>query len=226
MLIYSYPAFQLATIDPASPIPHVRSHILRSFLQSESTPDLPLLISTTDIRTPKVDQIINNPNIESSWWIEGTKEQFRIAGRVSLVASPNHDLFTITRDQLLNNAKVDPEGGLAALKPAEYDWERERIETFKRMSAHMKASWCRPVPGSILNGGQDEARKWPERVEEPGEDDGEEAKKNWATALNNFALVIIEPIEIDYLTMAIVPNRRFKFVRAVDGGWDEVEVVP
>lgn len=126
----------------------------------------------------------------------------------------------------MNNAKVDPEGGLAALKPAEYDWETKRFEMFKAMSAHMKASWCRPVPGSILKGGQEEARKWPERVEEPGDDGNEEAKKNWATALNNFALVIIEPIEIDYLTMAIVPNRRFRFVRAVEGGWDEVEVVP
>lgn len=185
-----------------------------------------MLISSTDVRTPKVDQILSNPNTEAAWWIEGTQEQFRITGRVSLVTSPHHQLYKVTREQLLNNAKVDPEGGLAALKPAEYDWETKRTEVFKKMSAHMKASWCRPTPGSVLEDGPDEAKKWPERVEEPKEGDNEEARKNWSAAMGNFALVVIEPSEIDYLTMAVVPNRRFNFARAVEGGWNEVEVVP
>jgi hypothetical protein len=77
-----------------------------------------------------------------------------------------------------------------------------------------------------LEGGPEEAKKWPERLEEPKEGDSEEAWKNWAMALGNFALVVIEPSEIDYLTMAVIPNRRFRFARAVEGGWDEVEVVP
>lgn len=126
----------------------------------------------------------------------------------------------------MNNANVDSEGGLAALRPAEYDWETKRVEVFKNMSAHMKASWCRPTPGSVLEGGPDAAKKWPVRVEEPKEGDSEEVRKNWATALGNFALVVIEPSEVDYVTMAVVPNRRFMFTRAVEGGWDEVEVVP
>ncbi|KXN84987.1 Pyridoxine/pyridoxamine 5'-phosphate oxidase 2 [Leucoagaricus sp. SymC.cos] len=218
--------FQLATIDVGSPIPRARSHIFRSFLESPITPGLPLLISSTDVRTPKVHQILNNPNVEAVWWIEGTREQFRFTGRVSMVTSPNDELFNKTRAQLLNNAEVDSEGGLAALKPSEYDWETKRVEVFKKMSAHMKASWCRPTPGSVLEGGPDEAKKWPERVEEPKEGDNEEARKNWTTALGNFALVVVEPSEADYLNMAVVPNRRFQFARAVEGGWDEVEVVP
>lgn len=132
-------------------------------------------------------------------------------------------MFKVTREQLLGNASVDSEGGLAALNPVEYDWEAKRVEMFKNMSAHMKASWCRPTPGSVLEGGQEEAKKWLEKLEEP-EDGG--GAKNWATALENFVLVIIEPIEVDYLTMAVLPNRRFKFTRAVEGGWDEVEIVP
>lgn len=63
-------------------------------------------------------------------------------------------------------------------------------------------------------------------MEEPKEGDGEEAWKNWKTALRNFVLVAIEPSEVDYLTMSVIPNRRFKTTRAVGGGWDEVEVVP
>ncbi|KAF9444030.1 hypothetical protein P691DRAFT_678375 [Macrolepiota fuliginosa MF-IS2] len=214
--------FQLATLDTAAPIPHVRSHIFRQFLESPSTPGLPLLISSTDVRTLKVHQILSNPNIETAWWIEGTQEQFRMTGRVSLVTAPNHQLYKVTRENLLNNASVDSEGGLAALEPAEYGWEAKRLEVFKRMSAHMKATWCRPTPGSPLN----EAKQWPERVEEPKEGDDEEAKRNWEMALGNFTLVVFEPSEVDYLTMSVIPNKRFKFARAVDGGWDEAEVVP
>lgn len=143
-----------------------------------------------------------------------------------MVTSPNHQLYKVTREQLLNNASMDSEGGLAALTRAEYDWEAKRVEVFRKMSAHMKASWCRPTPGSVLEGGGEEAKRWPKKVEEPKEGDSEVVRRNWETALGNFALVVIEPSEVDYLTMAVVPNRRFKFARAVDGGWDEVEVVP
>lgn len=219
-------AFQLATIDAEGPVPRARSHIFRSFLNSPTAPGLPLLITSTDVRTPKLHHILANANIESCWWIEQTSEQFRITGRVSLVTSPDHQLSKITRDHLLNNADVDPEGGLAALMPAKFDWEAKRVEIFKSMSAHMKASWCRPTPGSVLEGGQDEVRRWPERVGEPKEGDGKEAWKNWETALGNFVLVVIEPSEVDYLTLAVIPNRRYKTTRAVGGGWDEVEVVP
>lgn len=95
------------------------------------------------------------------------------------------------------------------------------------MSAHMKASWCRPVPGSPLLGGDEEAKKWPERVEEPKDGDGnEENRKNWETALANFALVVIEPLEVDYVELGVMPNRRAKFWKNGDGVWEEQAVVP
>jgi len=88
----------------------------------------------------------------------------------------------------------------------------------------MKASWCRPVPGSRLEGGQEEARKWPVRLEEPKPGD-EEGKRLWEMSLANFALVVIEPHDVDYVELGIVPNRRTRFWRK-DGGWDEEELVP
>ena len=59
----------------------------------------------------------------------------------------------------------------ALAKEPNFDWEAKRVEVFKTMSAHMKASWCRPTPGSKLSEDDDEAKKWPERVEEPPPDD-------------------------------------------------------
>lgn len=187
-----------------------------------------MLLTTTDVRTPKVQEIFGNQNIEVVWWFEGTQEQFRFAGRVSIITAPNNQLYETARGQLLCNANVDYEGGLAALKLTDVDWESNRVEVFKGMSAHMKASWCRPTPGSVLEGGEVEAKRWPEKLEEPNEGSVgyEEAKKNWETALHNFALVVIEPSEVDYLNLAVIPNKRFKSARDVEGGWNEIELVP
>lgn len=93
----------------------------------------------------------------------------------------------------------------------------------------MKASWCRPVPGSPLKGGQEEAKSWPEIVEDPTEHEEKHNKLlNWKQALENFALVVIDPIEVDLVDMGVVPNRRTRFYRAPEnhGLWREEELVP
>ncbi|ESK93467.1 pyridoxamine 5 -phosphate oxidase- fmn-binding [Moniliophthora roreri MCA 2997] len=214
--------FQLATIDPSSPKPHVRSHIFRSFLQPPGNDQLPFILTTTDIRTPKATQIISNPNVELAWWIEGKQEQFRIAGTASLVPAPDHPLY-----KHFSGIKV-----LEGL-----NWEEKRKEVFKTMSAHMKASWCRPVPGSRLVGGEEEAKKWPVRVDEPGHERGEDGrevteedkgknKENWETALKRFALLIIDPTEVDYVELGVIPNKRTRFWKSENGTWKEEAVVP
>jgi len=90
----------------------------------------------------------------------------------------------------------------------------------------MRATWCRPVPGSPLIGGEEEANKWPVRLEEPGVDSDEGSKGNWETALTNFALLVIDPYECDYIELGVVPNRRTKFSRTEDGDWKEEALVP
>lgn len=94
------------------------------------------------------------------------------------------------------------------------------------MSSHMKATWCRPVPGSRLEGGYEESKKWLVKLEEPKESDSEETKKNWQTALDNFALLIIEPQEVDFLELGVVPNRRTLYRRTKDGLWESDALVP
>lgn len=223
---------QIATIDstrPESPIPRVRSHIFRAFLDSPANRSLPLLLSSTDIRTPKVKQLTTTPQAEVVWWIEGTKQQFRIIANIHIVPTPSHPLHSNFKHNLSN-----AETGSALSLFKNDDWETRRTDMFKSMSANMKASWCRPLPGSPLEGGQEEAKKWPERIEEPKlglpREEYDKAKRNWDTALGNFALVIIDPIEIDFVDLSSPPDRRTLFTKKKDAGhsdtWVEEELVP
>ncbi|GAW03746.1 pyridoxamine 5 -phosphate oxidase- fmn-binding [Lentinula edodes] len=224
---------QLASIDATSPIPHVRSHIFRSFLDPRSNPALPLILTTTDVRSPKTAQIIANPHVNIAWWIEGTQEQFRISGVGSIIPSPQDPLYKQFIYSTTSSAISSPNTGMAALSRENFDWEAKRKEVFKTMSAHMKASWCRPTPGSPLIGGQEEAKTWPERVDEPKDsdesDESEEEKKNrknWDVALRNFALILVDPTEVDYVELGVFPNRRTLFNKSTQGLWKEQELVP
>lgn len=196
-------------------IESVASHLLTATLgggKGSTGPTLPLLLSTTDIRTPKVTQLIANNKVELAWWIDGTKQQFRVLGRVGLVPSPS---FT-------DKGTSD--------KSSEF-WEEERVKSFKSMSVHMRAVWLRPAPGSPLSehGGHGAAKRWPKSVEEPGKDDSEEEKRrkqaDWDEALRNFALVVVEPLEVDFVDMGVVPNVRWRFWKEGEG-WREEELVP
>ena len=96
----------------------------------------------------------------------------------------------------------------------------------------MKASWCRPTPGSVLKGGEEEAAKWPDRVDEPdpNSEHYEKQKRDWDLALSNFAVVVIEPYEVDFVDLKALPNRRWLFnKKKLDGNgwvWGETELVP
>lgn len=72
----------------------------------------------------------------------------------------------------------------------------------------MRASWCRPVPGTPLKGGYDDALEWPESVPALGDAKNEEEKKNVEEALKNFALVVIEPFEVDFVELGTRPEKR------------------
>jgi len=210
-------AFQLASIDTATNLPRVRTQIVRSFLTAQAAPSLPLLLSSTDIRTPKITQILSGPVIEAVFWVEATQEQYRILGNASIIPTPSHPYY----------ARFDPVRGpaLTALKKEGIDWELKRSEVFDSMSEHMKASWCRPTPGSKLEGGYEEAKKWPRKLPKLGKAENEEDKKNLEMALGNFALVVIDPFEVDFVELGVVPNQRTKFTR--DGEqWTEEIVVP
>ncbi|KAJ7292673.1 pyridoxamine 5'-phosphate oxidase-domain-containing protein [Mycena rebaudengoi] len=208
------PVLQCASIDPSTPVPHVRCLLFRSFMSPTDDPSHPLLVLTADVRTPKMAQMIANPHVQVVWWFDGTQEQYRIAGRAHIIPAPGHALHK----HFIHSVQALSHG-------AAFDWEAKRLEIFRSMSPNSKASWCRPVPGSRLKGGQDEAKKWPVEIEEPKEGD-EEGKRNWETALSNFALIIIEPTGVDYVELSPVPNLRTRFWMTAKEEWTEEQLVP
>lgn len=166
--------------------------------------------------------MIVNPHVEVAWWIEGTREQYRISGTVSIIPRPSHTFY----NNFLHSVENANFGtGLRALiEQDKIDWEAKRLETFSKMSPGMKATWARPLaPGSEL--GDEDPSSWPEKIENPTDEDSEENRKNWELAYSNFALVVIEPVEVDYLEMAVQPNRRWRFWKH-RSEWKEQAIVP
>ena len=79
------------------------------------------------------------------------------------------------------------------------------------MKPAMKASWCAPVaPGSAIPS-YDEPSKWPREVPNFEDLKSEEDKKNYETALGNFAMVVLEPRKVDWVQLGERPNRRTIF---------------
>lgn len=52
--------------------PHVRHVVHRGFLRDSTT-----LVTTTDVRAPKVEEIRAQPAVELAWWIAPAKVQVR-----------------------------------------------------------------------------------------------------------------------------------------------------
>ncbi|KAH8094647.1 pyridoxamine 5'-phosphate oxidase-domain-containing protein [Cristinia sonorae] len=212
--------YQIATIDSHNK-PHVRSHIHRAFLIPNSFPAVPILLTTTDIRTPKVTQMLSNTTVEVAWWLEGSQDQFRFSGRAAVISHPEHP-FHVMRNipQGSALAKLSESGEIGG-EHGKLDWEKKRREVFDTMSAHMRASWCRPPPGTVLSS-YDDAKTWAATVPKIGEAETEEDKANQAEALQNFALVLIEPLQVDWVQLGVIPNRRTVFRRKeAEGNGDE-----
>jgi pyridoxamine 5'-phosphate oxidase len=194
--------------------------INRDFLTHNAHPAVPLLISSTDARTPKTRQLAQSGFVELAWWIDGSGDQFRIAGRARIVPSPELGSGLLP----LPPAPTDCPG-LAAHDKDGVDWEEKRRAAFDLVSEHMRASWCRPPPGSVLEGGYEEMEKWPTSVKKPSDAVTDEEKALTEEALRNYALVIVEPAEVDWVEMSIVPNRRSLHKR-VGETWKEIAIVP
>ncbi|KAL4070391.1 pyridoxamine 5'-phosphate oxidase-domain-containing protein [Scleroderma citrinum] len=216
--------FQLATYDKPASIPRVRTHILRAFLTPSIHPTIPLLLSTTDIRSSKITQIASadSTHVEAVFWRMATMEQFRIAGPVYIVPSPSYsgDGYP-TVPQPGQNPIFD------ALREVDgVDWERTRFDTFNALSPGMRASWCTPVPGSPMKA-YDEGLAWPQTVPRLGEAKTEDDERNQATAFGNFALLIIEPLQVDYLELGTERQRRTIYTREPGHlGFEQRMVVP
>ncbi|KAI0370111.1 hypothetical protein BV20DRAFT_967137 [Pilatotrama ljubarskyi] len=209
--------YQVATVD-AHDAPHVRSQVHRAFTNPDGRPDLPLLVTSTDARTPKVEQLRANQRVEVAWWMEGSQDQFRLSGFARVYPSPSApgDLSRPTPipDDAVALKKLEAQG---------FDWETKRRDLFKKMSPGMRASWCVPRPPGSAIGSYEEQKGWPRQV--PLESESEEDKTNLETAQSRFALMLIEPYQVDWVELGVHPNRRTVFTREGEK-WAEQLVVP
>ncbi|WFC96203.1 tRNA-dihydrouridine(20) synthase [NAD(P)(+)] [Malassezia brasiliensis] len=75
--------YALATL--CGGVPHVRHVVHRGFLRDSTT-----LVTTTDVRAPKVEEIRAQSAVELAWWIAPAKVQFRISGTASVLPHAAH----------------------------------------------------------------------------------------------------------------------------------------
>lgn len=223
--------YTLATVDASAspPIPRVRSIVHREFISP--TADSPLLVSTTDIRTPKIDQLVSiqpQPlppgiarNAEIVWWFPGDdlNEQYRFSGTVHILPKAGHKLFKLFPRERLAPEKDD--------NGEPFDWESERIRVFNdKMGDVLRASFARPTPGSPLERYED-AEQWPVKLPKTTDvdDNDEKTKEHIKFALENFSLMVLEPITVERIELGVVPNRRTQWERS-GKEWKERIVVP
>ncbi|QRV94775.1 pyridoxamine 5'-phosphate oxidase family protein [Ceratobasidium sp. AG-Ba] len=220
------PAFAFSTVDTdgEAPVPRVRHHLHRGVLTSN--PARPLIITTTDIRSSKIHQIRSHPNTkgptaEVAWWLPASGFQFRITVRSHILPSPSHEIHSQFPTDILSGSDEVNVGPDAPGDSAE--WERFRLKTFNSIPGFIRASFARPTPGSPLSN-PDDARKWPQELPPSGEERTDEERKLVREALKNFAVLALEPVELDVVEFG-KPDRRTRW-NITGKEWKDQSVVP
>lgn len=97
--------FQLATVQTDG-YPANRTVVFRGFLNDTS--QLKIIV---DSRSQKIDQIQHQPFAEACWYFTETREQFRLAGQLTLIGADYNDVElqksrVSTWQELSDNARV------------------------------------------------------------------------------------------------------------------------
>ncbi|KAJ1026823.1 hypothetical protein NDA16_002120 [Ustilago loliicola] len=258
--------YAFSTVEPPSSVhdaakPHVRYVVHRGFVNEKRDGDAPggiapfnsafgsspCLMTTTDVRTPKVQQLTAQSSLraqgedgsrggecEIAWWIESTQMQFRISGTVHVLPTPGHPLRSLFPfDRLSPPRNPDAmDGG------DKFDWDGERKRIFEKLNAGLLASFCRPTPGTAhpnadrLNSAKpkdDTSSPWPLELPQPGKEENEEQKKQLEESEKNFALVVVEPYKVDLVNLADDTRTVYELVsgeNAATSRWTARRVVP
>ena len=134
-------------------------------------------------------------------WADRAGHQYRVAGEAFVLAAPGQDARGTTFDG-------------KRLAPSEsFDWESERIvrrhfcagadwqRVWRKMSPPLRATFCRPKTGVPLET-DDDPESWPTKLGNDLECESDEDKKHLRIALENFALVLIDPAFVDWCVLA------------------------
>lgn len=135
------PAYALGTLSLDRSRPEVRNIGIKDLISlSPSTrPDRQALLCSTDARTPKVLQLVQNPRCSLSTWVPEELLQIRIQAMARTYSSQGWI------------------GGEEAVSGVEVDMKRLRREMWRSESFHGRTrAWhANPTPGSDLGGSRD-----------------------------------------------------------------------
>ncbi|CAG8800572.1 22325_t:CDS:2 [Racocetra persica] len=184
-----------------------------------------LLVITTDIRTPKVKHLLENPGFEVCWWFPSTNDQFRLSGDAYVLPPPTNPILTHFPSDLLlpysfsvnSTSLID-----------QFDWEQERKRYWYEMSSDLRASFLKPPSAQEINEG--EIQNVVQELDPIGKSMDEKLLVN--KALENFGLVVMKVDYVDHLELKLTHNDNrtiWKLQKSVDlnkGEWIEKNVVP
>ncbi|PWY99445.1 FMN-linked oxidoreductase [Testicularia cyperi] len=260
ILYYAFSTVEAATSVHDAAKPHVRYVVHRGFVnekrdgeaeggigaQNPKFGSSPCLMTTTDVRTPKVQQLTSQSSLraqgtdgshggecEIAWWIESAQLQFRISGTVHVLPRQGHPLRSLFPFERLSPPRA-PDSD--STEP--FDWDGERTRIFNKLNAGLLASFCRPTPGTPHPNADrlhqakpkdDINSPWPLELPQPGKEENEEQKRQLEESEKNFALVVVEPYKVDLVNLADDSRTIYELEpghSAATGHWTARRVVP
>ncbi|WFD27269.1 pyridoxal 5'-phosphate synthase [Malassezia nana] len=187
--------YALATITNGSKFaPRVRYVVHRGFLG-----DTDCLLTTTDVRSDKGQQmgLGQRVPVELAWYIASNRKQFRIRGQAFLVGC-NDATGTIASPRT------------TGFWPAAQDWTAERKRMWDHLSPEMRRTFFGQAPGSFLL--------------QTAQTDTEQSAEQLDHVSANFALLVVEPEEVDQLDLKAF--QRTIYTRQSTGVWMQRQVAP
>jgi PPOX class probable FMN-dependent enzyme len=158
--------FQLATVKPNGK-PANRTVVYRGFLGETAK-----VTVVTDLRSNKVEELARNAAGEFAWYFPESREQFRIAG----------DLTVVTKDSS--------------------SMQKERLDAWGRMSPNGRAQFLWPEPGfPQLDDDANENGARAEKSHKQTFEVDEAATRDAKNAAENFCLVVMDVNEVDHLSL-------------------------
>lgn len=166
LLTTTLTAYPFASVDPTTGAPKVRYVVHRAL-----TPHSSILLFTTDTRMNKVNHLEKSPLAESSFWVDETGIQFRIAGKAYVVPS---DADTSDSSRTAAEAIIQSMGAQGDERTVDW-WIGERERNWREgISGHLRATFARPTPGTPLDQCNVKPEDWTETIKPDGQTVGDE----------------------------------------------------
>ncbi|KAI8090202.1 pyridoxamine 5'-phosphate oxidase-domain-containing protein [Gilbertella persicaria] len=137
--------------------PAVRTIVIRGFAGEHHKEQVGwqsnILLIMTKNSSAKVKELTKNPKTEINWYMDGTKEQFRIGGTIDIIeknfdqSKLNHLSASVTKTN--QGAENDKKSlGLQSFLKRQgdkdkFDWEAERLRQFIQCSSSLRADMIR-----------------------------------------------------------------------------------